>query len=210
MRQFIIMNNKKLNLFVNIGEILNYNYHMHDIDGEFDFEELPNDLEKISTIVALKNNLKLNKNNNDVNAEELEILNGLLQNDNSYNVEFVDKIKNIDLVQQFVGKNDNLLEGHFELDGYINIVDPKTNKILEYGEKYYTRDNFTKALLFEVTDLKPEEVKRIIYVLNYLFQNLLSHYKYSTMNLNGKTKQRVTTSIIMGDLMFESVVLTMN
>lgn len=42
----LIISTNKYDFFPNIGKILNYNYYMHDVDDDFSYEDLPNDIEK--------------------------------------------------------------------------------------------------------------------------------------------------------------------
>lgn len=43
----LLLSTNKYDFFPNIGKILNYNYYMHDVDDDFSYEDLPNDIETL-------------------------------------------------------------------------------------------------------------------------------------------------------------------
>lgn len=209
MRKFIAMYNRKLNLYVNIGETLNYNYYMHDDEKSFNYEELPNDIEMTTTIVVLKNNIQL-KQLKSVENEDIEMLNNLIKTDHSYNVKLIDEIKQLDLLQQYENIDEQALSGHLELNGYLYLINPKTKQPFKYGQKNYTDENFVKALLFEVTDLSDQELLRIVNVINYIFQQTLAGFQYKFSGVDRSLRQKITNSMMLTQLGFETVILTLD
>lgn len=209
MRKFIAMYNRKLNLYVNIGETLNYNYYMHDNENVLDYEELPNDIEMATTIVVLKNNIQL-KQLEGIDDEDIDILNNLIKTDNSYNVKLIDEIKQLDLLQQYEHIDEQSLIGHLELNGYLELINPKTKQPFKYGEKHYTDENFVKALLFEVTDLSDQELLRLVNVINYIAQQTLAGFQYKFSGVDRALRQKITNSIMLTKVGFETVILTLD
>lgn len=80
----LIISTNKYDFFPNIGKILNYNYYMHDVDDDFSYEDLPNDIEKFLSFFASES---FNES-----MEVSTVINNINNNDNFLgNVAFVTK-----------------------------------------------------------------------------------------------------------------------